>query len=96
MMNDLEQLQLIDNPSLAPLSRVCLEASDSPRRAYYQVEVIHLAGAGYVIRKASGGEGAKPCIEAWFRPTYSGALTKQRQLVDGKLRKSKGRVYREV
>jgi hypothetical protein len=95
-MNELEklQLQLIDN--LAPISRVFLEAADSPRRAYYSVEVIYLAGAGYVIRKASGGVGAKPVIEAWFRTTYSGAMAKQRQLVDGKLRKKKGRMYREA
>jgi hypothetical protein len=39
------QPNLIDLPG--PLSRICLVA-DSPRQAYYQVEVIHLAGAGYI------------------------------------------------
>ena len=88
-----EQLSLIDEHEA--LVKICLVA-DSPRSAYYEVSVIHLQGVGYLIRKASGGAGAKPNIETWFRPTYSAAVEKQQQLINGKQRRKKGRIYREI
>jgi hypothetical protein len=92
-MPQAEQLSLLDEHE--PLVKICLVA-DSPRSAYYEVSVIYLPGAGYLIQKASGGAGAKPNLETWFRPTYSAAVEKQQQLVKGKLRKSRGRIYHEV
>lgn len=87
----------LDLPS--PLLSTRLVA-DSPRWAYYQVEVIHLPGAGYVIRKRSGADGSKPTVEAWYRPSYAVAVEKYGQLVKRKVAKggkaAAGRVYREV
>jgi hypothetical protein len=75
-----------------PLSVVSLTAM-SPRKAYYVIEVIHIAGAGYIIRKSSGAAGAKPVTETWYRPSYALALVKQQSLIRGKLCKKKGRLY---
>jgi hypothetical protein len=92
-MPQAEQLSLLDEHE--PLVKICLLA-DSPRSAYYEVSVIHLPGAGYLIQKASGSAGAKPNLETWFRPTYSAAVEKQQQLINGKQRRKKGRIYREI
>ena len=81
------QLDLIE--SSPPLQRIILEAVDSPRRAYYEVSVRHIAGAGYIIQKASGASGAKPNIEIWFRGNIKQALEKSQQLINGKLNKKK-------
>lgn len=75
-----------------PLSVISLTAV-SPRKAYYVIEVIHITGAGYIIRKSSGAAGATPVTETWFRPTYALAMVKQHSLIRGKLRKKKGRLY---
>ena len=96
--NDIHTLPLdLDLPS--PLLSTHLVA-DSPRRAYYQVEVIHLPGAGYVIRKRSGADGARPVVESWFRQGYAAAVEKYGQLVRRKVAKqgkaAGGRMYREV
>ena len=90
MHNEIQQDLPLDMPT--PLSVIRLTAH-SPRQAYYIVEVIHLAGSGYVIRKSSGAQGAKPAIETWFRPSYATALQKQQMLVRAKLCKKKGRLY---
>jgi hypothetical protein len=75
-----------------PLSVIRLTAL-SPRKAYYVIEVIHITGAGYIIRKSSGAAGAKPVVETWYRPSYSQAMSKQHCLIKGKLCKKKGRLY---
>jgi len=75
-----------------PLSTISL-TSHSPRKAYYVIEVIHIIGAGYIIRKSSGADGAKPVVETWYRPSYSLAVAKQQNLIRGKLCKKKGRLY---
>jgi hypothetical protein len=74
-----------------PLSVISLTAA-SPRKAYYVIEVIHIAG-GYIIRKSSGAAGAKPVTETWYRPSYALAVAKQQSLIRGKLCKKKGRLY---
>ena len=75
-----------------PLSVISL-TSVSPRKAYYVIEVIHITGAGYIIRKSSGASGAKPVTETWYRPSYALAMAKQQSLIRGKLCKKKGRLY---
>lgn len=81
------QLDLIEN--IPPIQRTMLEAVDSPRRAYYEVTVRYIAGAGYIIQKASGASGAKPNIEIWFRGSFKLALEKSQHLINAKLNKKK-------
>lgn len=72
---------------------VNLVAPDSPRFAYYRL-AIHRLSAGYIIEKASGGQGAKPQNETWWRPTLALALAKMDRLKASKMNsKRKGRVY---
>jgi hypothetical protein len=91
-----QQLDLI-RPE-RPVSFTRLEA-ESPRHAYYIVEVLQLPpGAGFVIRKRSGGgegrEGGN--IETWWRSTLRASLEKKASLVEAKLRKKKGRIYIDI
>lgn len=87
-----EQLDLIQ-PAL-PVNRVLLEATDSPRRAFYEVTCYHLPGAGYTVRKSSGASGAKGNTETWWRPNLRQAVEKQALLINAKLKPSKkGRIY---
>ena len=91
-MNRTDQLELITYPP--HLYRTLLEATDSPRRAYYEVTVYHIPNVGYLIQKASGGQSAKPNVETWFRPNLRQALEKKAQLIYAKLhRKAIGRMY---
>lgn len=90
MQNEIQQDLPLDMPT--PLSVIRLTAH-SPRQAFYIVEVIRLAGAGYVIQKSLGAQGAKPVVETWFRLSYASALQKQQMLVKLKLCKKKGRLY---
>ena len=86
---------LFDWMSPAPVKSVRLEA-DSPRKAFYVVEILKLTHAGYIIRKSSGAEGAKANIESWYRDSISGAEKKMHQLINHKLRKKAGRIYHLV
>lgn len=80
-----------------PVSSVHLEAVDSPRKAYYSVEVFVLpGGAGCRVQKASGGQKAKPALENYWCPGLGQALQKQAALVAAKVNKKKGRIYKEV
>jgi hypothetical protein len=91
----IEQLEMIPTPPA--LFRTRLEAPDSPRKAYYEIAVYHLAGAGFLIVKSSGSQNAKPNTEIWFRAGLKAAMEKKKHLIDGKLyRKGKGRIYVKV
>ncbi|OHB59766.1 MAG: hypothetical protein A2Y12_03540 [Planctomycetes bacterium GWF2_42_9] len=76
-----------------PVCRTALVSPDSPRQAYYIVSVIQIRD-GYVIRKESGGNQAKPQIESYWRPGLKLALEKYNLLLGAKLRKQKGRTYK--
>jgi len=78
-----------------PVCRTSLVSPESPKRAYYIVSVIRIRD-GYVIRKESGGNQAKPQIESYWRPGLKLALEKYNLLLEVKLRKKKGRLYQEV
>lgn len=92
-MAELVQMQLLQPDH--PVNRILLGAADSPKCAYYEVACHYLPGAGYLIRKSSGGSGCKGNIEMWFRPNLRGALQKQLMLIQAKLKKrgSGKRVY---
>lgn len=60
---------------------------------YYVVAIIRIE-RGYLVRKASGAARARPNVETWFRPRLSDATLKMSQLIAGKLRKTKGRIYK--
>ncbi|OHB53069.1 MAG: hypothetical protein A2Y12_16265 [Planctomycetes bacterium GWF2_42_9] len=77
-----------------PISSIRLEAVDSPRRAYYSVDIYILpGGAGCRVQKASGGQKAKPVLENYWCPGLGQALQKQAALVAAKVNKKKGRLY---
>jgi hypothetical protein len=86
------QQQTLELDLPKPLSVISLTAL-SPRKAFYTIEVIHITGAGYIIRKSSGAAGAKPVTETWYRPSCALAMAKQQSLIRGKLCKKKGRLY---
>jgi hypothetical protein len=91
----LQQPDLISPPR--PVSITNLEASESPRRAYYIVEIIQLPpGAGFVVRKRSGCANSMGCVETWWRPGLRSALEKKALLVSAKLKKKKGRIYVDI
>jgi hypothetical protein len=93
-VNKPTQLELISFPP--PLHLTLLEASDSPKKAYYEVSIFRVPHAGYLIQKASGGQTSKPNIETWYRPDLRQALEKKAQLIRAKLkRKARGRIYYE-
>ena len=91
--NSEDQLDLISLDP--PVCRTELVSPDSPRHAYYIVEVVRIQ-AGYVIRKESGARQAKPQIETYWRSGLRLALEKYQLLLKAKLRKQKGRLYKEV
>jgi len=75
-----------------PLCETRLVA-DSVRRAYYVVSIRKIQ-VGYIIRKESGAERAKPQTELYWRPVLKLAMEKYRLLLAAKLRKQKGRIYK--
>jgi len=80
-----------------PIFVVRLIATDSPRVAYYSIEIFHLPDAGYRIQKSSGASGAKPNKENWWRPSLRQALEKSEKLVRSKTNgKRRGRVYIDI
>lgn len=89
----MEQLAL-DLDLAEPVSTTRLVAPGSPRRAYYVIEVFHVPGVGYCVRKTSGASGARPAVENWFRPGLAGAMEKKEQLVKAKMNpRRRGRIY---
>lgn len=78
-----------------PVCRTALVSPDSPRHAYYVVSVLKIRD-GYVIRKESGGDKAKPLVESYWRSGLRLALEKYRLLLDIKLHKKRGRLYKEA
>lgn len=102
MKEQIEEFQpeLLSPPP--PICRTLLEASNSPKHAYYEISVYYYVGAGYVIQKRSGARGARPNTESWFRPNLRAAMEKRAQLVNSKTNKGKrkpargGRVYFEI
>lgn len=92
-MGELVQQQLIDFPE--PLLQVRLVAPESPKQAWYEVSVIRLSGAGYLIRKSSGCNGRKPHVETWHRLDYASAMEKYCQLIKTKTRPRRGRQYKQ-
>jgi len=76
-----------------PLYQTALVSPDSVKRAYYIVSVIRIRD-GYVIRKESGGSKAKPQVECYWRAGLRTALEKYALLVNTKLHKKRGRLYK--
>lgn len=87
-------MNLINQDQPVYLTR--LVAEDSPRQAYYQVSIFRMSEVGFVIRKESGADASKPNIECWFRHSLRQAREKQAQLINAKLKKRKGRIYKMV
>ena len=90
-----------DQPELFPQENALLLThleAESPRKAYYDVSTRYLAGQGFLVQKVSGSYsgGSKKAlhIETYFRRQYSAALLKHKALVEIKLKKKKGRIYR--
>lgn len=75
-----------------PVCRTSLVSPESPKRAYYIVSVIRIRD-GYVVRKESGGDQAKPLVESYWRSGLRPALEKYNLLVNIKLNKKRGRLY---
>jgi len=88
-----EQLNLLTPDP--PVYKTELVSPDSIRRAYYTVSIYRLRD-GYIIRKESGASNAKPQSECYWRPGLRLALEKYNLLLGAKLRKQKGRLYKEV
>jgi len=80
-----------------PIFAARLVAADSPRVAYYSIEIFYLPGAGYRIQKSSGASGARPNKENWWRANLKQALEKGEKLVRSKTNtKRRGRVYIDI
>ena len=81
-------------PTPAIATTVLTTEPESPRKAYYRIEVFYLPGSGYRIEKSSGAAGAKPNTEQYWRPNLKLALEKKDKLIKFKTSKKKGRIYR--
>ena len=70
-----------------------LEA-DSVRHAWYEVVLTEHPGGGFLIIKRSGASGSSGISETWFRWVLPDAVAKFQIVINNKLRKKRGRIYK--
>jgi len=68
----------------------------SAKHAWYHVSLQEHPGGGFLVIRRSGPAGSLGSSETYFCWSIAGAMSKYQKIVDRKLHKKSGRIYKEV